>query len=368
MKNCLGIINLDENDIRMGDLVHHRSLASVPIAGRYRIIDFVLSNMANSGIEGIGIFTKNKSRSLVNHLTNGRPWDLHRKKHGLRVFNFGDRDPQYDDVHNFAENIEFIKQSRKEYVLLSSSNMICNIDYSKAIKQHIRSRRDITMIYKNTDEAELKYIDCNVLNMDDNNRVKSIGENLGTEKIANISMEMYIMRIDIFIDMIYDCIKSGLYRKIKDCIKNNLDVLNVGAYEFTGYLGCINSLQTYFDINMELLNQDVNNELFYDKKPIFTKSQDESPTQYTPNSLVSNSIVANGSYIEGIVRNSIIGRRVHIAAGAVVENCIVMQNSVIETGVKMEKVVADKGTVVRQDQKIISTENNPITIQKVRSV
>ena len=89
MNNCIGIINLDENESRMSELVKNRPLASVPLAARYRIIDFVLSNMTNAGMDSIGIFTKNKSRSLVDHLTNGRPWDLHRKKHGLRVFNFG---------------------------------------------------------------------------------------------------------------------------------------------------------------------------------------------------------------------------------------------------------------------------------------
>lgn len=117
MKNCIGIINLDENENRMGELVVNRSLASVPIAARYRVIDFVLSNMTNSGIECIGIFTKNKSRSLIDHLTNGRPWDLNRKKDGLKVFNFGNDDPVFDDVHNFAENIQFLKVSRREYVL-----------------------------------------------------------------------------------------------------------------------------------------------------------------------------------------------------------------------------------------------------------
>ena len=105
MKNCIGIINLDENESRMGELVVNRSLASVPIAARYRIIDFVLSNMTNSGVGCIGIFTKNKSRSLIDHITNGRPWDLNRKKDGLKVFNFGNDDPAFDDVHNFADNM-----------------------------------------------------------------------------------------------------------------------------------------------------------------------------------------------------------------------------------------------------------------------
>lgn len=370
MKNCLGIINLDENESKMGEIVRNRSLASVPIAGRYRIIDFVLSNMANSGIEGIGIFTKNKSRSLINHLTNGRPWDLHRKKDGLRVFNFGDNDPLYDDVHNFADNIEFIKQSRKEYVLIAPSYMICNIDYNDVIKHHVKSKNDITVVYKEVYNVGEKFIDCEVLNLDNENRVKSIGQNIESRRgdSLNISMEMYIMRMDTLTDMVYKSVKSGMHRKIKQCISSNLNNLSVGGFEFKGYLSCINSSKSYFDMNMELLNKDVNKELFYDKNPIYTKSQDESPTQYTKKSKVSNSIVANGSFIEGTLENCVVGRRVHIAEGTVLKNCVILQNSVIGANANMSKVIANKGTIVEKDQSIIGTEDNPVTIQRARAV
>lgn len=368
MNNCLGIINLDENESRMGELVRYRTLASVPIAARYRVIDFVLSNMANSGIEGIGIFTKNKSRSLINHLTNGRPWDLHRKKDGLRVFNFGEYDPEYDDVHNFVDNIEFIKQSRRDYVLIAPSYMICNIDYSEVIKYHKNSNKDITIVYKKVFDGNEKFIDCDVLNINKDSRVISIGENIGRESNANISMEMYIMKTEVFIDIIYDSIKSGMYRKIKDYISSNLDDIEVGAFEFKGYLACINSLKAYFDTNMDLLTKLVNKELFYENKPIYTKSQDEAPAQYTKRSDVTNSIVANGSYIEGTVKNCIIGRRVHISEGTILENCVIMQNTVIGQNVKMDKVIADKGTLIDENQNIMGTDNHPVTIQKSRAI
>ena len=209
MNNCLGIINLDENQSRMGELVRYRTLASAPLSARYRLIDFILSNMTNSGIEGIGIFTTNKSQSLINHLTNGRPWDLHRKKDGLRVFNFGDYEPAYDDIHNFVENIEFIKQSRKEYILISPAYMVCNINFSEVLRYHIKSNNDITTIFKNVDNANKSFLECEVLNMNEYNRVISIGENIGIEKQAKINMEMYIMKSELFIDIIQKCAKSG---------------------------------------------------------------------------------------------------------------------------------------------------------------
>ena len=368
MKNCLGIINLDENQSRMGELVRYRTLASVPLSARYRIIDFVLSNMANSGIEGIGIFTANKSRSLINHLTNGRPWDLHRKKDGLRVFNFGDYNPNIDDIHNFSDNIEFIEQSRKEYVLISPSYMICNIDYNEVLRYHVKSRNDVTIIYKDVDKADKSFLECEILNINDDNRVISIGENIGRENSARINMEMYIMKTELFINIVHECIRTGIHRKIKDYIASNLRRLKVGAFEFDGYLSCINSTKTYFDTNIDMLNQNINKELFYNKKPIYTKSQDEPPTQYTEKSLVSNSIIANGSYIEGEVKNCIIGRRVIVEKGAKLENCIIMQNSIIGTNVIMNNVIADKGILVAENKVVKGTDNYPVTIQRRKPI
>ena len=303
MKNCLGIINLNEDQSRMGELVRYRTLASVPLSARYRIIDFVLSNMTNSGIESIGVFTENKSKSLINHLSNGRPWDLHRKRDGLRVFNFSDYNPHIDDVHSFNDNIEFIEQNRKEYVLISPSYMICNVDFNDVFKYHINSKNDITIIYKSVENADINFLDCEILNINKDNRVMSIGENIGREKNAKINMEMYIMKTQLFINIINECIKSGIHKKVQRYIESNLVDLNVGAYEFEGYLACINSIKSYFDTNIEILNQKINRELFYSNNPIYTKSQDEPPTLYTKKSEVSNSIIANGSYIEGTVKN-----------------------------------------------------------------
>lgn len=366
MKNCLGIINLDEDESRMGELIRYRTLASVPMAARYRIIDFVLSNMTNSGIEGIGIFTKNKSRSLIDHLTNGRPWDLHRKKDGLRIFNFGEEDPVHDDVHNFSDNIEFIKFSRREYVLIAPSYMICNIDYNEVMKKHIKEDNDVTVVYKNVSNADKKFIDCEVLNIDDTNRIISVGQNIGREENANINMEMYIMRTDLFIDIVHESIKHGMYRKIKQFINRNLKELKVGTFKFNGYVACINSVDSYFNSNMDLLNEKINKELFYADKPIYTKSRDESGTQYTETSDVSNCIIANGSYIAGTVKNCIVSRRVNVGEGAVLENCVIMQNTIIGAGASMAKVIVDKGTVIRENEVIRGTKSYPVTIQKRR--
>lgn len=364
MNNCLGIINLDENEDRMGELVRNRPLASVPIAARYRIIDFVLSNMTNSGIECIGIFAKNKSRSLMDHLTNGRPWDLHRKKDGLKVFNFGDEEPVFNDVHNFYDNIQFIKNSRKDYVLVSPSYMICNLDYNEALEYHIKNKNDITIVYKNVNVANKEFLGCDLLNIDSEGKVLSVGKNIGEDSIASINMEMYIMPTYLFIDIVSKSIKNGNYRKIKQFIHDNLRKINVGSYKFDGYLACVNSLSSYYAINMDLLKKKINKELFYDGNPIYTKAKDEAPTKYTENSEVVNSIIANGCYIEGKVKNSIISRRVYIGRGVEVENCVILQDAVIGDKSTLEKVIADKGTQVSEGEYYRGSESWPLVMKR----
>lgn len=364
MKDCIGIINLDENENGMGELVKKRVLGSVPIAGKYRIIDFVLSNMTNSGIECIGIFTKNKSRSLMDHLTNGRPWDLHRKKDGLKVFNFGDNEPYYEDVHNFLDNIAFVKYSRKEYVLLAPSYMMCNINYSDIIREHKKSENDITVIYKEANNADKSFIDCDVLNIDENNRIISVGENLGEKKNTNISMEMYLMKTELFIDIVYDSIRSGEYRKVKQFIHSKLDTLKVYAYKFDGYLSCINTLEEYYKTNMNFLDTDISKEIFCNKDLIYTKPKDCAPTLYTEESKVKNSIIANGSYIEGEVEDSIIGRSVHVAKGVKLKGCIVMQNAIINSGSELNNIVIEKGMEIGENEKYIGTKEFPMVMQQ----
>lgn len=363
MKNCVGIINLDEKENRMGELVRNRPLAAVPIAGRYRVIDFILSNMTNSGIESIGIFTKNRSRSLLDHISNGKPWDLNRKRDGLRVFNFADKDPSYDDVHAFCDNLDFAKYSKKEYVLLAPSYMIANIDFNDVMKKHRKSKKDITVVYKKADNAK-EFLGCNILNIDENNKVMSIGENIGTEKTANISMEMYLMRTDLFIDIVYNSIKLGQIRKVKNYIKYNTDTLDVGAYEFSGYLKCVNSLESYYDMNKDILNKEVTKELFYGINPIYTKTKDESATKYGVNSNVVNSIIANGSFIEGTVENCVISRRVYVGENSVLKNCVILQNTKIGDNVTLENVITDKNATIIDGAVLTGDKATPLIIKK----
>lgn len=194
LNDYAGVLNLNEDDINIRSLTHSRPLACIPIGGRYRIIDFILSNMVNAGIQNVGIFMHGNARSLMDHVGSGKPWDLNRKINGLFVFNFGGSHGYVSDIELFRENMEYFYQSRQNNVIISPSYMICNMDLEKAVEYHEQSGKDITIVYKKINDGKKRFIDCDVLNLDSDNSVMSVGKNMGMENENNISMEIFIMK------------------------------------------------------------------------------------------------------------------------------------------------------------------------------
>lgn len=363
LKDYLGILNLNEKEDNIMNLTRNRTVASIPIAGRYRIIDFALSNMANAGIQNVGVFTKSKSRSLVDHLSGGKPWDLDRKRDGLFVFNFGYGNPSLEDVEMFRNNIDYLHLSKQDNVIISPSYMICNIDYKEVVKYHEESGNDITTIYKRADNCATNFIDCDVLNIEEN-RVLSVGKNVGVHAKNNICLEMFIMRKQVLLELIYRCITTGICRKVKHAIYRTLNEYKVGAYEFKGYVSCVNSIKSYYKTNMDFLDVKVSDELFFNNGPIFTKVKDESPTKYTENSRVSNSLIANGCIIDGTVENSIISRRVVVKKGTVIKNSIIMPNCIIDFDAKLTNIITDKNVTIGDGKTLKGDKEIPLVIEK----
>lgn len=372
LKNCQGIINLSENEYNIKKLTEIRTIASIPIAGRYRVIDFVLSNMVNAGIQNIGIYSDYRFRSLMDHTGSGKAWDLDRKIDGLFLFG-----PNYNpmttsvprgDMQNLFSNIEYIKGSRQEYVLISCSYMICNVDYKEVYAQHINDGSDITIVYKKIDNANEDFIRQHTLNIGKTGKVLSCGVNMGHKKNANISMEMYIMKKELLMDIIMDSIAKGEIYYLNDAISQAIKSLKVTGYKYDGYLRCINSIQNFYFANMDILDVNVSKELFYSDRKIFTKVKDESPTYYSNDAVVQNSMIANGCVIEGEVKNSILFRRVHVEKGAKIENSIIMQNGIIKNGAKIQNVIMDKGVTITQNKELKGDSNIPLVIDKNRVV
>lgn len=364
LKNYMGILNLDENEDNIRPLTLCRSLASIPIGGRYRIIDFILSNMVNVGIENVGIFTKTKSRSLLDHLGSGKSWDLDRKISGLFLFHFGNITSYEGDVDSLRNNMEYFVRSKQKYVILASSNMICNIDFREAARCHEKSGKDVTMIYKTIDDGKSNFIGCDVINLNEDGDIISVGKNIGKEDNLKIFSGMFIMEKDYIVDIIHTCLQTGCAKNIKDYIKNNLKKIEINCYEFKGYMQCINTINSYFKANMDMLNEEIRKELFYGNGLIYTKVKDEAPTKYGDNARIDNSLIANGCIIDGLVKDSIIGRRVTIGKGAVLEKCIIMQGTEIGENVVLKNVIIDKNNIIERGKELKGDNELPIVVEK----
>lgn len=375
LSDYMGILSLNENSDNIKSLTKNRIVASIPIAGRYRIIDFSLSNMVNAGITSIGIFTQSKSRSLVDHIGSGKPWDLDRKIDGLFVFNFGESSTHLQDIQMIKNNMEYLYRSKKDMVIISTASMICNIDYKDVARVHEESGRDITLVYKKIPANTPCFKDCNVLNLSKDNSIIGVGKNvtssfqdanndLTCEGSVNLSMGMFVLSKDLLIKLLNNCIKTGCWIDLKNCIYDNIFNFKTNAYEFKGHLSFINSVQSYYKANMDILNLDINKDLFFSNGLIYTKVMDESPTKYFSNSKVCNSLIANGCQIKGKVSNSVLSRRVYIEEGAEINNCIIMQGCTIKSNAKLHNVIIDKNNVIDANTELKGDVDFPLVIEK----
>ncbi|MCR1898972.1 glucose-1-phosphate adenylyltransferase subunit GlgD [Irregularibacter muris] len=371
MKEIMGVINLSEKEDLLRELTYHRPIASIPFGGRYRIIDFVLSNMVNAGINNIAIFSQGKSRSLMDHLGSGKDWDLHQTTNGIFVLNpvidLKDLRVHRGDIENFKNHLDYIKYSKQKYILLTKSYMICNIDYSKVLDYHKRNQADVTIIYKKIKDQQGQFSNCDSLNIGPGNKVLSIGKNIEDGQTNNVSMEMYLMSKELLIDIIQGGIRTGEVEYLKQAVIKSIKTLKnlkVQAYQFDGYLSCINSTQRYYQASQDLLNVDISRELFHQNGSILTKVKNEASTKYTSNAQVTNSLVANGCIIEGKVENSIISRGVHIQKGAIVKNSILMSKVIVEENTFLNHTILDKYVHITKDNVLSGSPKNPLGIKK----
>ncbi|MBP5312836.1 MAG: glucose-1-phosphate adenylyltransferase subunit GlgD [Clostridia bacterium] len=364
-KEYMAIFNLDEDESDIKALTAKRSIASIPIGSRFRVIDFMLSNVVNAGITNVGIFTNSDSRSLVDHVGDGKPWDLNRKNDGLFLFTH-----RLLDIANFESkllqnNMEYLFRSRSESVILTSSYFVCNLDVSKVIKSHEASGADVTVVYTHTETADREFQNCFTLEVDEQHaNVTGVGKNIGYIPKADICMEFFILKKSLLISLIQENARNRRYNNFYELLFGKLKTLNFHAYKFDGYVACINSKSSYFKANMDFLELNVATELFNSPRPVYTKIKDEPPTIYVDGCKVQNALVADGNIIRGTIKNSIIGRFVIVEEGAVVENSIILQNVRICSGAKLYGAIIDKNVVISENAEYKGDEYFPTVVEK----
>lgn len=368
MNELMGIINLSASTDKLKSLTEIRTIGSIPIGGRYRVIDFILSNMVNTGITNVAICTQGKARSLYDHVGSGKYWDLDRKKDGLYYFHPEassiDIVQKKGDIEIFNSMVNYIKGSTQEYVLLSRSYMICNVDFEPMLDYHKESKADITIMYKRMNNNVRRFINCDTVNINENDDIISIGKNLGKKRFYNISMEMYLMKRELLVELIEEAIHLGDVDFLKQAVFKQIGDLKIKGYSFDGYLACINSIQNYYKSNMDLLKPEVQEELFHKDTLVYTKIKDEPSTYYADDSYTQNALVSSGCVIEGVVENSVLSRGVHVKKGAIVRNSVIMQNSVINETANINCMILDKNVEVGEKRVFNGDMEHPFVIAK----
>ncbi|MCH5160744.1 MAG: glucose-1-phosphate adenylyltransferase subunit GlgD [Clostridiales bacterium] len=362
----LGIIfgNLHDKDI--GELTAVRSLASVPFGGRFRLIDFVLSNMVNSGISKVGVITKNNYQSLMDHVGSGKHWDLSRKNGGLIIlppYGGGDKD-LYSHRLGAIKNIEpFIRHCDEDYVVFSDCDNVCNINLSNVIASHIDNHADITLVTRKKNLTNKKPRTIVDVNGDGKvvgviNTSKASGENI---VFANI----FVTNRKFLLNMLDTSTELGYASFTNDILAKGCNQYNIYAYMQDGYFANIDSLSNYYKHSLELLNKDIRDELFYrDGANIYTKVRDSAPARVGSAAVIHNSLIADGCDIQGEVSNSILFRGVKIAKGAKITNSIIFQDAVIGENSSLNCVVADKLVTVLDGRTLSGHETHPYFISK----
>ena len=367
MINVLGIINYDDASVHVAGLENYRPIPSLSFLARYRLIDFALSNMTNSGIKRIQVYVKHKPRSIIEHLGSGRQYNINSKHGKLRILT-GEETIQSEaynhDITAFLQNMRFIEDANQEYVMIMPSHLIYTVDFKEVFKQHIDTKADVTVLYKTVNNAHESFMGVDTLKLDDKKQVLEIEKNRGKYKNRHISLAAYMMSRELFIHLIHLADNISSLYTLRDVLQEQVSMLKMIGFPVKGYVACINSLQEYFRVNMELTDYNLGKELFKDEWPIHTRTSDSCPTRYTPTAKANCSIVANGCYIEGTVINSVIGRGVVIKKGALVENSIVLEGSVIGEDVHLKNVVVDKSAVVSKVKELVSDETNILYVKR----
>jgi glucose-1-phosphate adenylyltransferase len=273
---------------------------------------------------------------------------------------------RYGDLENFKDNLGFIAHSKQEYVLISRSYMLMNIDFAPAVDHHKESGADITILCKHITNGQnlSQYIGLDVLDVDKDNNVNGIGINFGSKEDYCLSLESYIMKRDLLVEIITDAYQKGNVDFLKQAVFSYLDKITVNAFPYSGPLMCINTINNYYKSSMDLLDRRIFSQLFDGEGRIFTKIKDEPSAFYAPTSCVRNSIVANGCIIEGTVENSVIFRGVHVKKGAIVRNSIIMQDSVIGETAHLNYVIADKNVKIGNKKILMGDGGVPFVIKK----
>lgn len=364
MKTMMGLINLEHEHHSFQELTYFRSGASIPFGGRYRLIDFPISNMANSNIQEIAIFASTKYRSLMDHLGTGEDWGMGQQNGGLFILPPDWNDPSdrsRGDLRFFHNNRDYFNRGKSDYVLISGSQFITNTDYQAAFQHHLDRGADVTLISRQVDRLNEEHAPYFRLDTDGDGWVSNITND---KENPQLFTGVYIINKELLMTLVDQCIAHHQDHFFVHGILEKCGELKVQMYENEGYGAFINSIESYYQHNMKLLCKENYQALFYKRPFVRTKIGSQPPAKYGNGAKVNQSFLANGCIVDGEVDGSILFRGVEVGAGAVIKDSIIMQRCKIEAGVYLENVILDKDVLVTANERLIGSKDKPYVVAK----
>ena len=369
MKDVMGIIYTGEGDALLRELTITRAIAAMPVASRYRVIDFLVSSMVNGGMKNIGVIMQKNYHSLMDHLGSGKEWDLHGKNEGLHIlppFLTRENVGVYNGIlEALRSNTNYLIRSKQETLVLSNSNIIYNARMDELIRFYQDSGADITLLYTK-DPSMIQNESGTYLAVDEQGNVTDMEVDPTHPSLKNTFMECLVIKRELLRELVDKAVAHGYHELSRDVIMRLVQdgSARVNAYEYKGLCWRINSVQSYFKFNMDVLDPEKRKGIFREDLPVFTKIRDEMPASYGEHAKVVNSLVADGCQIDGLVENSILFRGVKIAEGAHVRNCIIMQDGQVHDGAFIENCILDKQAIIKRNSRLIGPQAYPIVIAK----
>ena len=365
--NVMGIIFA--NDATLGALTDKRTIASLPYGGRYRLVDFHLSNMTAAGVRHVGIITRHNYQSLINHIGSGEEWGLELEEGGLEFltpFATSKTDRYHGKLSAIHEAMGVLEYGTDdEYVITCDSAVISNIDLQKVLASHIESGKDVTVVTKAGVADGKKQLDL-ALKLDDKGEIVDVAVDYIAPSDYLASMDIFVMSKQYLRETIREFIARNLFHMDRDLILGQWqkNAISINVYQFEGTALFNESLNEYYANSLALIDSDIRHDLFEGNHPVFTRVRDRVPSYYGEGCQIKNSILADGCMLEGQVENSVLFRQVTIGKDAQVRNCVIMNDTVVGEGAQLECVILDKDVVVRPGAKLCGTPCHPLVVKR----
>lgn len=339
----------------------------MPVAGSYRAIDFALSNMTNSHINKVAVFTQYNAGSLNEHLSSSKWWDFGRKQGGLYVFTpavTAESNAWYRGTADaIAQNLAFLKSSHEPYVVITSGDCVYKLDYNKVLAYHIEKKADITVVCKDM-PADFNVERYGTIKMNEESRIEEFEEKPIIAKSNTISCGVYVVRRRLLIEMIERCMDEDRYDFVKDILIRYKDMKYIYGYKIKDYWSNIASVDDYFQTNMAFLRPEVRNYFFHQYPDIYSKVDDMPPAKYNTGANVHNSLIASGCIVNGTVEDSVVFKKAYIGNNCYIKNSIILNDVYIGDNTHIENCIVESHGTIRANSFYKGEDGIKVVIEK----